>query len=72
LLDDGAGDDRVTVAARRAAQPPGGDPRELACVRFLLADQAGDITGSVVTVDGRPVDGRLTGVLVICLRFRGL
>jgi acetoacetyl-CoA reductase/3-oxoacyl-[acyl-carrier protein] reductase len=30
-----------------------GDPRELAhAVRFLLADDAGYITGSVVTVDG--------------------
>jgi NAD(P)-dependent dehydrogenase (short-subunit alcohol dehydrogenase family) len=30
-----------------------GDPRELACaVRFLLADEANYITGSVVTVDG--------------------
>ena len=41
--------------AIRAMIPLGrrGDPRELACaVRFLLSDDAGYITGSVVTVDG--------------------
>ena len=41
--------------AIRAMIPLGrrGDPRELAhAVRFLLADEAGYITGSVVTVDG--------------------
>jgi NAD(P)-dependent dehydrogenase (short-subunit alcohol dehydrogenase family) len=41
--------------AIRAMIPLGrrGDPRELACaVRFLLADEASYITGSVVTVDG--------------------
>ena len=41
--------------AIRAMIPLGrrGDPRELACaVRFLLADEAGYVTGSVVTVDG--------------------
>ena len=41
--------------AIRAMIPLGrrGDPHELACaVRFLLADEASYITGSVVTVDG--------------------
>jgi acetoacetyl-CoA reductase/3-oxoacyl-[acyl-carrier protein] reductase len=44
-----------TQEAIRAMIPLGrrGDPRELAhAVRFLLADDAGYITGSVVTVDG--------------------
>jgi NAD(P)-dependent dehydrogenase (short-subunit alcohol dehydrogenase family) len=41
--------------AIRAMIPVGrrGDPRELAhAVRFLVADEASYITGSVVTVDG--------------------
>jgi NAD(P)-dependent dehydrogenase (short-subunit alcohol dehydrogenase family) len=62
LVVPGVFDTEMTSSMRPEAQeairamiPLGrrGDPRELACaVRFLLADEAGYITGSVVTVDG--------------------
>jgi NAD(P)-dependent dehydrogenase (short-subunit alcohol dehydrogenase family) len=62
LVVPGVFDTEMTSSMRPEAQqairamiPLGrrGDPRELAhAVRFLLADEAGYITGSVVTVDG--------------------
>jgi acetoacetyl-CoA reductase/3-oxoacyl-[acyl-carrier protein] reductase len=62
LVVPGVFETEMTSAMRPGAQeairamiPLGrrGDPRELACaVRFLLSDEAGYITGSVVTVDG--------------------
>ena len=62
LVVPGVFDTEMTSSMRPEAQeairamiPLGrrGDPRELACaVRFLLADEASYITGSVVTVDG--------------------